>query len=76
MCRTKAVANGALAWFVDNPVSARVCKYHYGIEVATPFDPNASEMKGRDVFKSKEGELRVDNAWHCIVAKVIYDMLR
>jgi hypothetical protein len=70
MLRTKAVANGALAHFVDHSVSARVSKNHYGVEVNVPFDPDVAEMKGRDVFKSKEGELRVDSAWHCIVAKV------
>jgi hypothetical protein len=47
-----------------------VSKNHYGVEVHVPFDPDVAKMRGRDVFKNKEGELRVDNAWNCIVAKV------
>jgi glutamate mutase epsilon subunit len=68
--RTKAVANGALAWYVDNPVSARVAKFHYGVEVSIPFDPSHPDMVCRLPFRNNQGELRVENAWHPIVAKV------
>jgi hypothetical protein len=73
--RTKAVANGALAWYVDNPVSARVSKLHYGVEVTIPFDPSLAEMKTRTAFRNKQGELRVEDAWSGIVAKVTYGLL-
>jgi hypothetical protein len=68
--RTKAVANGALAWYVDNPISARVSKFHYGVEVNVPYNPRLPDMAGRVPFRNKQGELRVENAWHGIVAKV------
>jgi hypothetical protein len=64
------VANGGLAWYVDNPISARVSKHHYGVEVSIPFDPNVPDMIGRVPFRNKHGEVRVENAWHTIVPKV------
>jgi hypothetical protein len=70
--RTKAVANGALAWYVDNPMLSRISKFHYGAEVNIPFDPTIPEMKHRIAFRNKQGEMRVENAWSGIVAKVRY----
>jgi hypothetical protein len=53
-----------------------VSKNQYGVEVHVPFDLDVAKMRGRDVFKNKEGELRVDNAWNCIVAKVSAALVR
>jgi hypothetical protein len=66
------VANGALAWYIDNPISARVSKHHYGVEISIPFDPNMPDMAHRVPFRNKQGEMRVESAWHSIVAKVSF----
>jgi hypothetical protein len=70
--RSKAVANGALSWYLQNPVSARMSKHHYGIEVSAAYDPSTVEMVGRTTYQNTRGEIRVESAWNCIVAKVRY----
>jgi hypothetical protein len=67
---TKAVANGALAWYLDKSVSARVNKYHYGTQVGLLSTPSDPDMTGRARFIDNAGETRVDGGWSPIVAKV------
>ncbi|TFK51568.1 hypothetical protein OE88DRAFT_1801563 [Heliocybe sulcata] len=66
---TKAVANGALAWHVDDSVAARVSKYHYGIEVHIAYDRTCKESQGRSTFRCRAGDERVHGAWSCILPK-------
>jgi hypothetical protein len=66
----KAVANGALAWHIDNTVSSRVSRFHYGTRIRVPYDKDDKDHKGRMPFKSLNREEYVSDAWSRIVAKV------
>ncbi|KDQ57912.1 hypothetical protein JAAARDRAFT_193396 [Jaapia argillacea MUCL 33604] len=66
---TKAVANGALAWYVDNSVGARVSKYEYGTDAGILFDEKCKDSKGRSPYTSPDGIARVANAWNVILPK-------
>jgi hypothetical protein len=68
--RTKAVANGALAWHVDNSVTARVNRCHYGISLSGPYDPMDKEHEGRSTRKDRYGSLIVSDMWNSILPKV------
>jgi hypothetical protein len=67
---TKAVANGALAWYLDKSVSVRVNKYHYGTWVSLPWTSSDPEMIDRLPFVDNTGEARVTGGWSGIVTKV------
>jgi hypothetical protein len=45
-------------------------KHHYGIEVSAVYDSSVVDMVGRATYQNTRGELRVESAWNCIVAKV------
>jgi hypothetical protein len=68
--RFKAVANGALSCWIQNPVITRMSKLHYGAEVNAPYDAEIAEMRGRPSYRNERGDLRVESAWSSIVAKV------
>jgi hypothetical protein len=68
--RSKAVANGALAWFLDNSVTTRVNKYHYGVSIGIPYVAHDPEMEARPRYMSPSGEWRVNGAWSSVVKKV------
>jgi hypothetical protein len=72
---TKAVANGALAWYLDNSVSARINKYHYGTEISTPWISSDPEINSRPRITDASGELVVTGAWSSIVAQVNLQVL-
>jgi hypothetical protein len=74
--RSKAVANGALSWYLQNPVSARMSKYYYGVEVNAAYDPTVEDAESRPTYRNRRGDLRVESAWDCIVAKVCFSSLR
>jgi hypothetical protein len=67
---TKAVVHGALSWYLDNSVSVRVSKYHYGTKISLPWSSVDSEMIGRPRFTEISDEVRVHGGWSSIVAKV------
>ncbi|KAF7986727.1 hypothetical protein HWV62_20280 [Athelia sp. TMB] len=66
---TKAVANGALAWHVDNTVSSRYAKDYYGIEIEIPFNAENEEHAGQPAYMSTDGVLSVQHVWNGIVDK-------
>ncbi|EPQ53305.1 hypothetical protein GLOTRDRAFT_140147 [Gloeophyllum trabeum ATCC 11539] len=66
---TKAVANGALAWHIDDSVSARVSKCHYGIQIRISYDPSCEESRQRPREIGLDGRERVLGAWSCILPK-------
>ncbi|KZT20036.1 hypothetical protein NEOLEDRAFT_1182864 [Neolentinus lepideus HHB14362 ss-1] len=66
---TKAVANGAIAWHVDDSISARVSKYHYGVNILIPYDPACAESKKRSTYMGRTGNVLVPQAWSCILPK-------
>ena len=67
----KAVTSGALSWYLDASVSSRVAKFHYGTNVAIPFDASDPEVACRESEKYQNvlGEWKIDNAWSEIVEK-------
>ncbi|KAF7799778.1 hypothetical protein EIP86_011020 [Pleurotus ostreatoroseus] len=44
---SKAVADGAIGFYCDHHVSARVAKFMYGVEYLRAFDPNDAEHSAR-----------------------------
>jgi hypothetical protein len=66
--RTKAVADGALSWYLDSSVSTRVNKYFYGTETTIPWTMQDPEIANR--FIDHAGDWRVNGFWSPIVAKV------
>jgi hypothetical protein len=50
-------------------------KYHYGVEVNAAYDPAIDDAEGRPTYRNRRGDLRVENAWDCIVAKVRLSLL-
>lgn len=68
---TKAVANGALAWYLGNNVSARIARYHYGVSVNALYDEQSPEVTHRSAFTHPySGDRMISNVWSCIVEKV------
>ncbi|KDQ57914.1 hypothetical protein JAAARDRAFT_155555 [Jaapia argillacea MUCL 33604] len=66
---TKAVANGALAWFVDNSIRVRVSKYEYGTPVNIPYDKNCKDSQNRPTVVEPDGTVSVSKAWNVILPK-------
>jgi hypothetical protein len=66
----KAVSSGALSWYLDNPVSVRVNKFHFGTDVNIAWIPGDPETVDRPTFLDSAGELKVSGGWHEIVSKV------
>ncbi|KIM87809.1 hypothetical protein PILCRDRAFT_814525 [Piloderma croceum F 1598] len=67
----KAVANGALAWHIDNAVTSRVSRSHYGITINVDADKDDKDQKGRKFWENYQGKQRVSDAWSGIVEKNI-----
>ncbi|KII84793.1 hypothetical protein PLICRDRAFT_701534 [Plicaturopsis crispa FD-325 SS-3] len=65
----KAVANGALAWHIDNTVSTRYTKCHYGIRIREPYRKDDPEHRGRVPFTGADGVEYVSPCWNGIVPK-------
>jgi hypothetical protein len=66
----KAVPNGALAWHIDNAVTSRVSRFHYGISIRVGADKDDRDQKGRKFREDHEGKQMVSDAWSGIVEKV------
>jgi hypothetical protein len=66
------VADGAVSFYLDRFVSARVSKVVYGVDCYVAFDPSNSEHKERlsSVFVSVAGEKSVRGAFDIILQKV------
>jgi hypothetical protein len=68
----KAVADGAVSYFIDHLVSSRVSRFTYGTECSVPFNPFDMEHRARqkDVFRSASGILALPRAFSSILTKV------
>ena len=64
----KAVTSGALSWYLDASISSRVAKFHYGTNMAIPFDASDPEVAcwESEKYQNVLGEW---NAWSEIVEK-------
>ncbi|KAK0222701.1 hypothetical protein EDD85DRAFT_860799 [Armillaria nabsnona] len=67
----KAVADGAVSFYLDHFVSTRVAKFHYGIKVWTTYDPTNVEHQRRrnKTYLSDSGKLKVNDQYDTILAK-------
>ena len=69
---SKAVADGAIGFYCDHHVSARVSKFMYGVEYLRTFDPNDAEHSARKhrLFEMPSGPKLLPDAFDCILARV------
>ena len=72
MFRSKAVADGAIGFYCDHHVSARVSKFMYGVEYLRTFDPNDEYHVARKhrLFELPSGPRLLPDAFDCILARV------
>ena len=72
LCRGKAVADGAVSFFLHHLVTACVARVTYGVEISSKFDPNNAEHVHRSstVYTDVAGEQRVPRGYSVILAKV------
>jgi len=67
----KAVADGAVSYYIDHLVSSRVARYTYGTECGVAFDPTDPEHQARrqTVAVGPSGMLYVPDAFVSIITK-------
>lgn len=67
----KAVADGAVSYFLDRFVSARISKHTYGLECNTVYEPNNSEHLSRShtTYMTVDGHMRVPHRFSSILMK-------
>lgn len=70
LCSSKAVANGAVAWFLDGLVHSRIAKVDYGIQCSMPFRPQepAHQARKARVYKSSDGRQKLPGHFSTILA--------
>lgn len=71
--RGKAVAYGAVAFFLDHRVSARVAKFTYGTRCAVEFDRQNAQhkMRANYAIPRPSGRTVLPNAFSAILKKVM-----
>ncbi|EIW80616.1 hypothetical protein CONPUDRAFT_166095 [Coniophora puteana RWD-64-598 SS2] len=67
----KAVADGAMSYYIDHLVTSRVAKYTYGMKMNVAFDPTNRQHVARwnTVFTWPSGGQRVPGVFDTILAK-------
>ncbi|KIJ67005.1 hypothetical protein HYDPIDRAFT_85209 [Hydnomerulius pinastri MD-312] len=70
---SKAVADGALGFYCDHHVSARMSKFMYGVEYLREYDPNDSEHIARKerLCELPSGPRLLPDAFDCILARSV-----
>ena len=70
--RSNAVADGAIGFYCDHHVSARVSKFMYGVEYLRAYDSNNPEHVDREhrLFEMPSGPRLLPDAFDCILARV------
>ncbi|KAI0342873.1 hypothetical protein BDW22DRAFT_1407386 [Trametopsis cervina] len=68
---SKAVADGAIGFYCDHHVSARVSKFMYGVEYLRNFDASDEEHVARKhrLFELPSGPKLLPDAFDCILAR-------
>ncbi|KDR73023.1 hypothetical protein GALMADRAFT_158647 [Galerina marginata CBS 339.88] len=66
---SKAIAHGALSWYINSGVQVRIARLHYGAETNIEFKSADKSMTGRAKFQNVLGQWRVRGAWNAIVEK-------
>ncbi|KAH9917817.1 uncharacterized protein B0H18DRAFT_853686, partial [Fomitopsis serialis] len=69
MSPSKAVADGAIGFYCDHHVSARMSKFMYGVEYLREFDPKDEEHAARKhrLFELPSGPKLLPDAFDCIL---------
>lgn len=69
---SKAVADGAIGFYCDHHVSARMSKFMYGVEYLREYDGNDEEHVSRKhrLFELPSGPKLLPDAFDCILARV------
>ena len=72
---SKAVADGAVSYFLDHFVEARMSKFTYGTKVSIRYDPGIHEHLARSstIFTHLDGTKRLPGAFSEILQKVTLD---
>ena len=72
--RSKAVANGAVCFYLEQFVSVRVTKITYGTEIVVDYDANDPEHIPRlgDIFVRPSGRVMIRHGFSAILKKVRY----
>lgn len=75
--RSKAVADGAISFYLDHFVRTRVAKVTYGAFANALYNPHNPEHREResDTFLSMAGEKRIQGSFTIILPKVIISRL-
>lgn len=70
--RSKAVADGAIGFYCDHHVSARMSKFMYGVEYLREFDSKDDEHVARKhrLFELPSGPKLLPDAFDCILNRV------
>jgi hypothetical protein len=70
--RSKAVADGAVGFYCDHHVSARMSKFMYGVEFLRELDPNNPDHERRKekLCELPSGPKLLPDAFDCILARV------
>lgn len=68
---SKAVADGAIGFYCDHHVGARIAKYMYGVEFLREFDQTDPEHQERQsrLFRLPSGPRLLPDAFDCILAR-------
>ena len=70
--RSKAVANGAISFYIDHYVNARVVKVSYGVKGSRRFVPDDRQhvCRSQNIWARPSGEMMVSGAFFTVVEKV------
>lgn len=70
--RNKAVADGAVSFYLDHYVKARISKFAYGTTCSTDYDPNNPDHLSRraNMYVSVSGTRKLPGLFDVILPKV------
>ena len=68
----KAVAVGAVSYYIDHFVKGRITRFTYGTPCSTPYKPTEPEHIKREhkVYTNVIGEKYISEAFRCMLSKV------
>lgn len=71
------MADGAVSFYLDHAVTARVSPFNYGVTVCTAFDGLDTEHVSRraQMFVDPSGVRRLAGQYDVILAKVVFDFM-
>ena len=72
MGRNKAVAIGAVSYYVDHFVTGRLSKFTYGVPGGIPYDPSDSEhiWRSHKAYVDAMGDKRIPGHFNTMLTRV------